>query len=102
MTLHAGPSRGDYTTSVSSENVRHGRFRGILALRKIPIGRIQRREVDAQNNLPSGRHRVCDFDEPRLFNSDKSLNDPCFHADDCRMKGFSKLSFEGRIVGPQQ
>jgi hypothetical protein len=58
--------------------------------------------MDSQDNFSGRGHRVRYIDEARLLDTFQTLNDPCFHADDCRMKGFSKLSFEGRIVGSQQ
>src|SRR5262245_33092182 len=99
MTLNTRPDFCNHTASVATQNVRHRRLCRIFTLSEIPVRRIECREVQSQQNLAGRGFRVRHSCELELVDAVKTLNNPCFHADDCRMKGFSKLSFKGRIVG---
>src|SRR4030095_806990 len=79
MPLGPGPDGCNRAASVSAKNVGHRRFRRILSLRKITVRRVQRGEVQTQQNLARGGFRVGYLRQPGFVYALLTINDPCSH-----------------------
>ena len=70
----------DVADPVATEDVRERRPGGVLSLGEIPVSRIERGVVDAQDDFAFAGPRIGSFTEPQSIQTAESFKQPCFHA----------------------
>jgi hypothetical protein len=76
---NAWSQRDDLADPVAPKNVRQRRLRWILTLRQIRVGRIQRRELDAQKHFASRWFWIRNFPKARFLDALEAVDHPRFH-----------------------